>query len=319
MKIPPLFPPAWDWHRWQRTKHPILVGPWLSELGFEILYWLPWLAKWRQTWKIPSERLIAVSRGGAGLWYEMGQAVELYDYVSPAVLRRRQIAASMAQQSVKQLTVTQWETELIEFIAKDLGLRRYHLLHPSAMYQLLGPWWTGQMGEEEVFRHLLFAPPPVGLPPPTIPLPPKFVAVKFYGRATWSGKPELIDWSANLVSALAKQIPIVLLTSGVSADEHEDTLLPGDHLTLAPFVRPQTNLAAQAAVIAKAQAFVGTYGGTMQLAVRLRRPAFGVYDQFRGTAYAHKVLTHWLAMQHGQPAFIGTPTEAGFVAELLKT
>jgi len=42
---------------------PIVAGPWLGEVGFELLYWLPFLRWFVERFEISPDRLIAVSRG----------------------------------------------------------------------------------------------------------------------------------------------------------------------------------------------------------------------------------------------------------------
>ena len=48
---------------------PIVVGPWQMEVGFELLYWIPYLRAELASLGIPKERVIAVSRGGVDSWY----------------------------------------------------------------------------------------------------------------------------------------------------------------------------------------------------------------------------------------------------------
>jgi hypothetical protein len=48
----------------------IVVGPWLSEVGYETLYWFHFFAGHRSRFRLDSSRVVAVSRGGSGLWYE---------------------------------------------------------------------------------------------------------------------------------------------------------------------------------------------------------------------------------------------------------
>jgi hypothetical protein len=55
----------------------------------------------------------------------------------------------------------------------------------------------------------------------------------------------------------------------------------------------------------------------MQLAVRLGKPAAGFYLKFDGTAYGHKSLTDWLALQQQTPIFIGTPQQAELVRSVV--
>ena len=299
---------------------PILVGPWRSELGFEVLYWLPWLAAFRERYHIAKERLIVVSRGGAGGWYDAGRSVELYDYTPLATLRKAMLADSTRTGSTKQYRMSGWEKKLLAVIAEDLGLRRYHVLHPLRMYHRLAPWWQGRMGHADLLKHVRFAldPLPTPAPPLTFALPERFVAVRFYQRHTWAMTDDLRAWVIALIEQLAKRIPVVLLDPGLYTDDHVDFPIHGDYvLRLQDHVTPQNNLAVQSAVIAKAQAFVGTYGGTMQLAIRLKKPSVGFYHTFEGTAYAHKTLVEWLAIQQKTPCFIGRPDDARLIKEIL--
>ena len=43
---------------------PIIAGPWTSEVGYEALYWLPFLAWAADHYGVRPERMIALSRGG---------------------------------------------------------------------------------------------------------------------------------------------------------------------------------------------------------------------------------------------------------------
>lgn len=301
-----------------RSSRPILVGPWRSEVGFECLYWLPWLAAFRERYKIPKERLSVITRGGAGVWYDAQQTADLYDYAPMDRVRKAMLADAKHTGSVKQMQITDWERKLVPVIAHDLGLRRYHWLHPSRMYQGLSLWWEGQIGLGTLEPLLRFAPVPVPHPPIELALPEHFVAVRFYHRHTWPMNDELKMWVSDLVDKIATHIPVVILNTSIYADEHQDFPIKGDNiLSIAPYVTPQNNLAVQSAVLARAKAFVGTYGGTMQLAVRLHRPSAGFFAQFSGTAYAHKVLTESIGVQQGTPVFIGKPDDAHFVREVM--
>ncbi len=52
-----------------RHDRPIIVGPWTGEVGFELLYWVPFVRWSVARYGIPPERLFVVSRGGAAPWY----------------------------------------------------------------------------------------------------------------------------------------------------------------------------------------------------------------------------------------------------------
>lgn len=301
------------------TSRPIFVGPWRSEIGFEVLYWLPFVAQWVHRYGIDSKRLVAISRGGASRWYDAGRTVELLDYVPAADLRVQMLKDHAKASSIKQLEPTDWEQTLLRMISQRLGLRRYHVLHPSVMYQGLAGWWQDTMPISEVMELLRFENPHMPPLPLDIVLPEKFIAVRFYDRPTWALSEETRAYCQQIVRHLGDQMPVVLLGSGAYADDHVDFPLgelPNVSSLVDVFPMRQ-NLALQSAVLARANAFVGTYGGLMQLAVRLGIPSIGFYTHFANTAYAHKMLTEWLGVRSGVPVFIGRPQEAEFVRSLI--
>lgn len=307
----------------QRLKHstaPILIGPWIGEVGFETLYWLPFLTYLRQAYGLKKERLIAVTRGGAGYWYDAAHSIELYDYVPIKDLRLALADAFQKTKSMKQMTVTPFEDALIPLLAQRLALRRYHVLHPSLLYTLFQPWWNADMSLRTATHLLKFAPIPVPLPLPELELPEQYAVVKFYQRPTWPLQDDLRDWVQDVVTRISAKVPVVLLDTGLQGiDDHSDFPIPTGPrvLSLAGKVTPQNNLLVQSAVLAKAKAFIGTYGGTMQLAVRLGIPSAGFFKEFKDTAYPHKLLTEFLGTQFKTPVFIGRPADGQFVQEIL--
>src|ERR1700745_694151 len=68
-----------------RGAHTVLVGPWLSEVGYETLYWVPFLRWVKAAFRLDPSRVVAVSRGGVGSWYEgiAARYVEIWDHVEP--------------------------------------------------------------------------------------------------------------------------------------------------------------------------------------------------------------------------------------------
>lgn len=300
--------PLW---RMARSRQPILVGPWTSEMGFEVLYWLPYLAQIRDHYRIDPSRLIVLSRGGAGAWYDLPHTVELYDYLPPGDVRLQALQGAREAASIKQLRITNWETKLLALIAERLGIRRYHVLHPSRLYRALEGYWGHQtMGFAPMMRHLRFGPLPTLPPPLGIHLPEKFVAVRWYQRATWPLRDDLLDWTKAMVQSIAKTMPVVILKSSVYADDHVDfPAATGANISVVTAEPFRDNLAVQSAILKKASAFVGTWGGVAQLAVLLGIPTAAYFDRWSGCSYAHRTLTEWLAMQQGTPCFVGRPQD----------
>ena len=104
---------------------PIVVGPWTGEVGFELLYWIPFLEWVRTRWRVRPERQVIVSRGGVASWYGMPGAryVDILSLMSPSEFRER---ASRD----KQRQVSQFDAELLEAASRHCALQGSTHLHP---------------------------------------------------------------------------------------------------------------------------------------------------------------------------------------------
>ena len=74
----------------------IVAGPWFSEVGFETLYWLPFLHWFRHAFRVPGARIVAVSRGGTEAWYrDIGDRyIDIWDFIAPYEFARRNASTS---------------------------------------------------------------------------------------------------------------------------------------------------------------------------------------------------------------------------------
>ena len=79
-----------------RSGRPIILGPWLSETGFELLYWIPFLAWAKAYGNFDPERLVVVSRGGAASWYRhiTPHYEEIFSFFTPDEFRAATSGAS---------------------------------------------------------------------------------------------------------------------------------------------------------------------------------------------------------------------------------
>ena len=75
---------------------PLVVGPWLSEVGYEVLYWVPFVRWVKAAFRIDPSRMIVMSRGGAGSWYAdiTPNYVDVFDELEPAEFSTRNIERS---------------------------------------------------------------------------------------------------------------------------------------------------------------------------------------------------------------------------------
>ena len=302
----------WSWRRglwpaylkWMKaTGWPILVGPWRGEVGFEVLYWIPWLERMKKQGIAP-ERMIPISRGGASIWYGTTQGLELYAMRTPQQVRVQRRIDFQTTKVQKQLFVGKFDRDVITDAAETLKLgRQYHVIHPSWMYHVLAPFWTGRKGPWWLNVQAAF--PGLSVPPipQTLTLPAAYVTCRFYGRETWPWADKQVRAATEAtVLKMADQYPVVLLNNPVNADEHADIPLPTHpnliYLRDLVNMRAETNLAIQSAVIAGSQGFVGPYGGLAQLALRIGKPSVSFYQHWGGTAMTHLNLSDIIASQY---------------------
>ncbi len=93
---------------------PLLVGPWLSEVGYEALYWTAFVRWFVREYEVDPGRLVVVSRGGVGTWYAdiTSNYVELLDLFAPddfAERNRRRLEAG----DQKQLAEAEFDAEIL--------------------------------------------------------------------------------------------------------------------------------------------------------------------------------------------------------------
>lgn len=298
-------------------KSPICIGPFRSELGFEASYWQPMLAWFTANVKDFATRAIVVTRGGLAPLYSTvaSRGVDLYALRTVTEVRRENLYDQKRSGILKQMQPTAWDARVLEDAARVLNLGPvYHTLHPAWMYWGLEPYWNESQGLRYLHKLTTYA--PIAKPekvPGSDRLPPEYCAVKFYQRATLPyPDPEVEAFVARTVATIAAQIPVVLLTSSNEFDDHSDLPIQGPNIFMLGTDCPaDRNLLVQASVLAHAKAFVGTYGGMAQLALRLGVPSVSVWKDFGGTAHAHLSLQSWISKSTKVPFAAGSIFESG--------
>lgn len=299
------------WAKQLALKHatlPILVGPFRGEVGFEALYWIPFVRRMAKRLNINPARLIPVTRGGAAALYGMEPGPDIYSLVTPQEVRIENRIQQAKHQQLKQTHWIEFDREVIQKAAAALELKDYLTLHPGWMFTRLGPYFDSRMGLQQLERDAFFDTLTVPALPAGLTLPEKFVAVRFYLRYTFQPHSQVIAFAQESIRQIANGSPVVLLNNGLHVDDHIDVngkphpnvLKLSDLTTLTP----ENNLAVQSAVIGRALGFVGTYGGLAQLALRLGKPSVSYYQEWGGTSIAHKHLADAIALKNSLPCIV---------------
>jgi hypothetical protein len=253
---------------------PIVAGPWLGEVGFELLYWVPFLRWCADRLDVDADRFLVLSRGGTGSWYRPFAAryADVFDQVSAETFRDQHDARVRELGEQKQTRVTAFDQELIAAAMRRAHVTDWSLLHPSRMYDLLNPYWWGHQADGWVHAHVRYAklapPPSVGIPD----MPSRYTAVKFYFNDCFPATTQNRAFVRDTLRTLAASGPVIALSTGLNLDDHGGVRVDEHGVRHLPEgMNAAQNLQVQSAVVARAEAFVGTYGGFCYMA-----PFYGV-------------------------------------------
>ena len=265
---------------------PVLVGPWSGEVGFELLYWIPFV-----TWAlgeagVTPDRLVIVSRGGPRSWYAHlgGRYVDLLSSMSTEDFRSRTEAQK------KQREVGAFDRDALRRVVAAANLDRPAVLHPGLMYRLFRPFWNQEATVHRIDDYTRYERVHASPTPELCSrLPSEYVAVRFYFSSSFPDTPDNRAFAESTIRGLAASTHVVLLGPGFRVDDHRD-FAPGASSRIHvvnDLMTPDRNLDVQTAVIAGARAFVGTYGGYAYLAPFCNVPAIAFYANRDGFHHYH--------------------------------
>lgn len=293
-------------HGLASSEKPILLGPWMGNANWELLYWRPYVS-WLLEQLGPSQRrIIAVSRAGADAWYGglSSEYVDLLDLYSVEDFERVSAERLEVTGMRKQRYISDVERDILTRVARalDLGLDDCDVVHPATMFRMFDEVWRGRLPPDFVLQYCRFADleavPPVG-----VDLPPRYVAVRFSVEPTYGDRAAAHDYVNELVQALATRIPVVSLDTGYSVEGAEFELEPCDGMiSMHGRVPARRALELQTQVVAGATAFVGTLGGSVPLAMACGIPTTGLYLEQPGFAAVQRTIAELMSVAMGHDA-----------------
>jgi hypothetical protein len=256
----------------------LLLGPFLGEVGFELLYWLPVLR--RLLVGVDRERVTVLARGGAGAWYGdlAANAVDVLELIPADSYLEQLIARRRREGNTKQFFADRFDRRLVATAFGRVGDAA--VVHPLLMYSrmrfvlegLQPPVAATGIGD---YRRLRLEPRPL-----PADLPTEYVAVKLYFSDSFPDDERTRRLAAAELDRLAAETEVVVLTSGQQLDEHREWVPTGSRVHDASgWVTPQDNLAVQTAIVARARALVATYGGFSYLGPMVGVPTRALYTQ----------------------------------------
>ena len=286
----------------------VIVGPWCSEVGFELLYWIPFARRMLDAHGVPPERVVVVSRGGARDWYGdmAGQYADVLDWYSAERFydeQRRRIAGG----TEKQFSYTPFDHELLARVRERYEAPRARVLHPSTMYRRYRAVWMRRRALSLIEREVDFLPIAAEPRPPAGLSEGEYIAVKAYFSGSFPDTGENRAALRMLLERLASKAPVVLLDGGGVIDDHDHPELTGLDLTAGVLSgRPATSLAEQTAIVRGARMLVSTYGGFSYLGPFLGVPTCAYYASDFNRIHLELLRSAEHTLEANRPAGTGT-------------
>jgi len=277
---------------------PVLLGPFVGEIGYELEYWIPFMRRELHRHGIDRDRVTVMTRGGAAVWYRDFAAHELdvLELLPPdrylSLLEERRARA----RDLKQLRVERFDRERDQVAVEALD--PVAVVHPSLMFtRLRGLWFKGTPLAELLprleYRSLeVDAEPPPGLPR-------DYVAVKLYFNECLLASAATEAFLRTVIDRLTDETDVVLLSTGLLVDDHEEWAARRDRVHgIEHLLRPEDNLAVQTRIIAGARGLVATYGGFSYLGPFLGIPTLTFYEREQTVPLHLEVLRRALPDAH---------------------
>jgi hypothetical protein len=280
----------------------IVIGPWISEVGFEVLYWIPFIEWYKKLFNLPDDRFIILSRGGCTDWYSQvtGNYFDVFSLFSHEEYMdwsSRRLAGTGGGQ--KQYSLSPFDEEILRRLRAQTGMETsdYEVLHPQFMYNTFRYYWYGKLPSLMIDGRTHVAPKQFN-EKFDFELPDDYTAVKFYFRSSFPANERNVAFCERTIRNLSAKGPVVLLNTGLSIDDHAESVsekLAAEIPNVFSFqskVTLQNNLALQTYLVSRAKLFVGTYGGFSYLAPFYGVPSVSVYSERKHFISAHLDLMH---------------------------
>jgi hypothetical protein len=267
-------------------RDPIVAGPWLAEVGYEVLYWIPFLRWFQDAFGVTRDRLVVVSRGGMEAAYRdiAASYVDIFDVMTPAQLAARNAERRSSGEGggQKQSAASSLDDELLAAARARLGLSSTAVCHPSLMFRLFRNVWHGNLPFDLLWRRTRYVAGGRASMPAAMPagIPHDFIAAKIYGGPALSSSDATRAAVRALVTQAASMAPVILLDADVGIDEHRDFDLSGipGVMSASALMTARTNLDVQLALIARSRFLLSACGGLAWLAPFLGVPTVALYD-----------------------------------------
>jgi hypothetical protein len=288
-----------------RASHEDLVlAPWLGEIGYEILYWIPFLNRMVESGAIHKSQLTVVSRGGVREWYKgiSENYVEIYEYFTPEELNN--LKSERYEKAGTQKLIGQdnsVEDKILARITRETSLSK-NIYYPSEFFNAMHPLFS-RLGKAAPFRMAsdMLLHKQIGSSESNLKqLVPsgKYICVNLYLRPSFSPSPTEYAILVASIDTLARKLgaTVIELNSGDGLDpEHENISGNTNWINSQSIYKsnPSNNLEWQSALISSSMLYIGTYGGPSYIPLLYNVSTIALYSSRKGLNPVHEhVVNH---------------------------
>ncbi|MCF8479059.1 MAG: hypothetical protein K9H25_01380 [Rhodospirillum sp.] len=292
----------------------LVVGPWTMEVGFELLYWIPFLRAKLAESGPGTDRITAVGRGIAPSWYEgiADNTVDILDHWTPETFRDRVEAQVRNGGLRKPFGMGDLERDLLtDILGSPPEDGTYELIAPPTLFARFRNVWGSRIAGPGVIEHLRFAsvtppPPPVGLPSEP------FLTAKLYFSEAFPDTERNRAFLRDVLDGARSEMPVVLLGLPDRLDDHQSFRLDAPGLIDGTvFYGSKGNLEVQTAIVGASRGLISVYGGFTYLGGLLGKPGLALVDDASEVNPVHFAVEHAMLSALGAPGRILLPPGTG--------
>lgn len=247
-----------------RSTDPIIIGPFMMEVGFELLYWIPMVTRILENVDNLEHRPIhIVTRGGAHVWYPfVSHHHEIFNKLASSDFLKMQQNRLKTFGHQKQSRLQAEEEILLQrfFPGEE---ENFNVLHPMTMVRTMVDYWSGSESPKWLENFTDYAKVKDHISHNVNYT--ELIAMKFYSRESLTNISSIDCCLQAIIFGHKKSRFIDFVVSEV-IDDHK--YFANKNLSVDRFIAPklETNLRDQSQVLSQAKLLIGTYGGFTYLA-----------------------------------------------------
>jgi hypothetical protein len=275
----------------------VIVGPWFSELGFELLYWVPFINSLSTENTFANKNVVTISRGGVEDLYDFlpSKHLNLLEYFSQTdwsdfTSKVWQELGGLKQSKLVMREVKMLKNLNIQFAGKENS--KTLVLHPSLMFTMFRPFWRNKNWSADLIaKHLVF-------PNFEIPEAKNYGSVKIYSRPSLQIN---VDTTKKIGEFLkSEKVDLKIITSDSYKDDHEVFVFSDlENAKLIPINDYENNLKLQLDIIRSSSVCYTTYGGLSYYPLYFGKKSIGFYTDSSKFDQQHTKVANLLKNQFG--------------------